>query len=936
MNSRPFAALLALLPVLLMAQAAPRNDDRAATDSAESPKPVADEKSAKNSEKKNSDGTLMLEAYQVTGSRIPKLAGQASTTPVFSFTAEDIKLYGASTLSDFRRMITQLGATSAGNDWTTFIGSGPSTALENRTSFSLGGLNFLGNNLGGVTLVLVDGRRLAKSGQSFSGQGNLEDYDLNGIPLEAIERIDVLSGGASSIYGADAMAGVINVILKKNASYDNTTVNLRYDNTFRSDAAIMSGSVTQQLRRGKFQFSASVNYESGNALANRDRWYLATDDLMGAFGGEYDNRSSYVGAVWATSGNLPGLSVERAAIPAGSKGDSSVGSFGSAGAPLIYDGAKNRLYRNPYRARGVTTSLGYDFAPAFNVYGDFRLNERISSWQLIPSLGGYYPAYDYSFGFMVPAGKGGNPFGTAVMLNKQFTDLARQNKSTSRNPAATLGARGDFEAWTKWHYDTYLAWTRSEQISDAVNNFDLTKLANAYVTGNGPILLYDSAAGNPNPAGVLESYLNPAGNSERSDSTTYNFTLRGSVWQLPAGELQLVVGGEWLLNRSFFWSDPKSSFADYMLKGTVSRSDTALFTEMEVPLLSEKQNVPLVHALNVNLSARRDDYSDIGSATTPRVAVLLQPFSWLTLRASRSEGFMPPSLWNLNAPYYEFPYPLTVGQGTYYPLRDPLRNNEYLTGTINTFIVGHHDLRPMTSVSKNLGAVIDVRFVKGLSLGFDVTLTDVEDSIGGAEYQELINNFPTRVVRAPSTGGLPGKITKLDTSSVNSAGARSQSATVSLGYTNRNRWGDFSLQASYTVPWVSESRYSETSGVTVAELPKRVSGAVSWRRGPLSASVSAIYQSAFNYQPDALLFGVDYGYSGYIEWTPRLAYNFARDGREHRRSAGALNRLLADLEFSVSVPNVFDREPTLAQAGGQRFTGDPRGRRYVLDLTKKF
>jgi iron complex outermembrane receptor protein len=886
---------------------------------------VAQQDSDRPDQSQIKDGQLVLEKVEVTGSRLLQTAGQASITPVISISSEDFVRYGVSNLSDLRRAIPQLGPNTNGNEWITLEGNGPSNNLANRSSFSIGGLNLANSGVGGITLVLVDGRRLSKSGQSFSGQGNLEDYDLNGLPLEAIERIDILTGGASAIYGADAMAGVINVVLKKgDRSY--STASLRYDNTFSGDAAVKTAAVTTSVRRGKLSLLATVSYQQSNALASRDRWFTATSNLT-TFGGQYDNRSSYLGALLLPDGSA-------VAIPAGSRGTATAAAFAAAGTPAIYDGAEDINQTQPTRDRSVLIKADYDIASWFKPYAEVRVNEKASSFILYPYFGAYYPAYDISYGLYIPAGVAGNPYATDVQLNKIYRDLPQINVSTSRNPSFTLGAEGDFHAWRDWHYDTYYSWNRSDQNFDGSSGFDQAKVGAALAAPNAPLLVYDSAAGNPNGAGVLESLMAASWSRERSDTSTFNFSVRGSVVTLPAGDLQVVGGAEWLGNRSLFRNDPDNGFSAFLLSGVISRDDRAVFAETQIPLLSDKQHIPLVNLLEANASIRHDDYSDVGGATTKTFAGLFRPFSWLTLRGSRSEGFKPADLWDLYAPYFLFPYPTSVGPGQYTMISDPERGGEQVVGTINTFIVGDPTLKPTTSVSKNAGVVLDVPFVRGLSFAVDFTKTDIRNAIGSVDDQTLVDYFPSHVIRAASTDGQPGKIIAINTSNVNTASYETESVSYTIAYQRMTKWGNLSLQGTFTNPTLTRSRYNAAAALTEAWLPQRASGTLSWVRGPLGLSLSTVYQSSFNIYPAYLANGYDDSYPSYIEWNPGATYDFGR--ARGMGGNGFWSKALKDMQVSTTIVNVFNHGPSLAQAALGHLSEDARGRRYVIELKKKF
>ena len=119
---------------------------------------------------------------------------------------------------------------------------------------------------GANTLVLVDGRRIAKTGQ----RGVVEAYEMTGLPLSAVERVEVLLDGGSAIYGSDAVAGVINIITRKD--YTGSEAEFGIDNTFDGDAALKTYGLSTGHRAGRLSMRASATYEEQNAMARADRW----------------------------------------------------------------------------------------------------------------------------------------------------------------------------------------------------------------------------------------------------------------------------------------------------------------------------------------------------------------------------------------------------------------------------------------------------------------------------------------------------------------------------------------------------------------------------------------------------------------------------------------------------------------------------------------
>ncbi|MDB6115325.1 MAG: hypothetical protein JWQ62_2270, partial [Lacunisphaera sp.] len=263
-----------------------------------------------NDPSKVEQGKLVLDKVEVTGSRIRGLLGEADFSPVTSFSRQDIERVGVTSIGELSRLIPQaystnsydgigFGGQSQGNV-TTGDGSNASAVVTSRSTINLRGLGI------GSTLVLVNGRRLPSTGVIRGNNAG----DLSGIPVSAIERIDVLTDGASAIYGSDAVGGVINVILRK--SYNGTEINLTYENTFDSDTAVRTATITHSINQGKLSLMLSARWQDRHAFAAVDRRFSATDNWV-SLGGtstvtafNAGGFSTTAGVVSVASGTLPG------------------------------------------------------------------------------------------------------------------------------------------------------------------------------------------------------------------------------------------------------------------------------------------------------------------------------------------------------------------------------------------------------------------------------------------------------------------------------------------------------------------------------------------------------------------------------------------------------------------------------------------------------
>ncbi|MBI2250669.1 MAG: TonB-dependent receptor, partial [Brevundimonas diminuta] len=334
------------------------------------------------------EGKLVLDKYEVTGSRIRSLLGSADINPVVTFGRAEIERAGVTSVGELSRLIPQaysqgsyegigFGGQQQGTS-TTGDGSLASATDTARSTFNLRGLG--GQN----TLVMINGRRVARTGVI---RGN-DASDLTGIPVSAIERVEVLLGGASAIYGSDAVGGVINIILRRN--YSGGELALSYENTFSSDTAVRTATLTYGITKGKLELQLSATAQDRNAFAAVDRRFSATDDwsTRGGTTSFSSTANSFVaggivtgaGIVQAQSGNLPGTTSPFAIIPdnAGTaplpaSAYVSVVSNSPGGVPAYTgDRAKYVNLISPQQNYSASMRANYRLSPLHDIYFEAR------------------------------------------------------------------------------------------------------------------------------------------------------------------------------------------------------------------------------------------------------------------------------------------------------------------------------------------------------------------------------------------------------------------------------------------------------------------------------------------------------------------------------------------------------------------------------------
>jgi outer membrane receptor protein involved in Fe transport len=781
------------------------------------------------------DEAVQLDAVEVTGSRIRLNAGEAPAVPVFTLDRIQLEQLGVNRIADIRQAIPQLAPAVGFND--NLSNGGPSRGQQVSTSFNLRGLG------GNSTLLLIDGHRVPHSGQEApGGAGGREDFNVDGIPVGAIERIEILTQGASAVYGSEAIGGVVNIILKKN--YTGAELSINYDNSFDKDVGDTSISLTAGLRTGKLRTFLTASWEHQNAMMSRDRWFSATSDST-VFGAAaqpaflLQQPPAGAGLIASTNApqnagqaNLPGLASNFVIIPAGSRGNSTLANYTTGAYPTRYDPANYSTLIDPARRRSFVIKGDYELAPWAQAYAELR-------WSRFEN---FYTATPVTFlSQSLPAGYVGNPFGQAVFLRKVFYDLpSPQMNSFQENSGLVLGLRGSLPEGIlrNWRYDVSASFARNtifdDQIANGFNSALLTAAINNVDPTKRPILAYDSTAGDPNPAGLLASLMPTFDHRDITDVDQYSLQADGSLWTGWAGDIKGAFGGEAAKESVHFHRDTGDSALGFALTKPFARRTTAAYAEVRVPLLSEKQQLPLFHRVEISGAIRAENFSDIGGHNSRQYSGIFQPINWFTFRISRAEGFKTPKLYDLLAPVTTGTATLTTTSN----VRDTLRGGELVLGTVNTVSGGQPHLKPETSVSKTGGIVVDVpgKWFKGLSVSVDYWQTYYVNKIGSASRQVLIDYFPERVTRGAKLTSDPanyaGLITGFDTSNLNLASQKARGLDYQVSYQRRFIFGQIMSSIGYTDPnvIVTQSTPAAVPTSTFGQLPWRLSGSLFWSR----------------------------------------------------------------------------------------------------------
>jgi iron complex outermembrane receptor protein len=612
----PFAVSAALMPTIAQSQDTPSDDE--------------------------------LDVVTVTGSRIPRSSEVEGASPVLTIDRAAIEATGLTSVGD---ILFNIAASDGGALRNVTTGTNGSDGTQNISLRGLGATR---------TLVLVNGRRWVTSGIT-----NAAVVDLNSIPISVIERIEVLKDGASAIYGSDAIAGVINVITRKN--FDGAEANVYLGAYTKGDGFQQSYDFTVGSNGDRWNAVVSLAYQDQEPVYAGDREISSVPSFGGgdlASGGIFGSGSN-------AGGNFTRCATALAPTASGFRTCTPV-----AGGPFTLnrgeDGRQATDFRRfiSYTTDGSGSSDRYNFAPVnyllqpisrFNIYGQasLRLTDRInanaqavyvkrdSNQQLaeVPLTMDTRGLNGPQWAFAPTAGNVFNPFGQDLR-GANFRSLAvgpRKPYFDNDNTAITLSLDGSFDlAGRDMYWDvgySYLDSRTSTRSENFINLFNLQRAvgnsrrnpvtgtlecldgAGAVITGCVPFNLFGGAdlglaAGVISQAeyDAMINYISYTTNdSEEMTTKDYFANLSGSIVDLPAGPLGFAVGLEH--RRTAYNSSPdalvagggsSSNFTE-PTSGNVNVDE--IYAELNVPILAD---IPGFKLLELNLAARKSDYESSG------------------------------------------------------------------------------------------------------------------------------------------------------------------------------------------------------------------------------------------------------------------------------------------------------------------------------------
>lgn len=825
----------------------------------------------------------------VTGSRLPVSsidirAGTVVSTPAPVTIIPRLKIEesGVSTLSELTSHISQMPY-------------GPPTVSENSAQFAeLRGLG------AGPTLVLVNGRRTLPSATSVAWDA----FDLNSIPLGIVDRVEILSDSASAVYGADAIGGVINIVLRNHDTVP--FVDLHYGGA-DGGADERRATFGMGYEVGRLQGSVVFDEFRRGALlgSERDRW--RNQDYR-RFGGEdWRSIASNPGNVSSVDGeNLPGLPSPAAAIPSGSSsGHLTTDDF------LATAGMQNKVSDYQYWAivpevQRHTGSVTANFSPTDDITAFSEILYARSEF--------VYPVEPSQRALSVPAQNPFNPFGTDVIVNYQFSGLGpRRSYYASELARSTAGLRGNSGSW---NWEVSALRLEDHMRREAPNAINMAMVTEAlYATDISQAL---NVFEGPGGSAALLATMEKPGSISRASSrgTITSFILRGPLWSAPAGDLDFVTGAE---------VSESDQFLDDALSLDAGRTVKSLFAEARLPVVEGFAGARWIPRLMLTAAARYDEYSDFGSTFNPQFGAVWRPQPDLALRASFGTSFRAPSLFDLNAPQTTFPNLMVP---------DPRRGESFSSVTFVTG--GNADLRPSEGRSLIAGFTWSPLTRPEWQLSGNYWRVALDERVSSFQYRTLVTNetlYPERVVRAPPTAedvakGQPGALTLVDVTRLNFGSIETDGVDISGKYAFPVKRGG--VAASITATWVHRYDIIDVPGTeatnrvgvanaygTIARW--RGSTTVSWQHAGLSVSATARYTAGYR---DTNAFGVAVD--------RRVSSDLLCDAQA-RFEASTLFPKYAGWVGTLGISNLFDDEPPFVLMSGTNGFDNKQG-----DLRQRF
>lgn len=724
-----------------------------------------------------------IERVSVTGSRILR-EGAEAPSPVTIISGEDLLATGAisigEALNDLPALANTFSLANAGN------------------SIGTAGLNIL--DLRGMgtdrTLVLVDGKRHVASS---SGTASV---DVNSIPTAWVESVEIITGGASAVYGADAVTGVVNFRLKKNITGMDLSITKGYAAEGPYDNDKITFSFGQDFDGGRGNFGVSVSHSRQDGMNATDR--AQTRSPKGGVSNPLDGDSTDANGVHIHDGIPDRVILDNTGwfddsingnfyVYDGDTGDAEWFIFNQDGSVRpqnlgttysdwgrctdcdVLDLQRYNELQPTFKSLNINFKANYDLTDNLNVYSEVKFGKVEADAIGQPSF------FEYGAGFTITRdnayvdqslldvmdANADLGYGDSVRVHRFMEDSGRRNEEVEREQTRfVIGLEGTVAQ--DWDFDVYATYGKTEGTQIATGNPITDRLrqsVDAIRLDSGEIVCRDEAAraegcipttifgfGNIDPAAAAWFNTVSTSTTEIQQTVVSGSITNGDLFELPAGSVGFALGAEYRKEESDSVPDAfAATGATFLTSLQEEHGDfdvTELFFETTIPLLAD---MALVQDLGLDVAVRYADYSTIGAATSWKAGVNWTVTDEFRVRATLSEAIRAPNITELFGPvnqtFFNINDPCEAGRP-----QDPVRiaNCAALgipvdfpaiatVASIEGLAGGNPDLNEEESESFTYGLIYQPDFIDGFVITVDYWEIDIDDAIDSIDAQDILD-----------------------------------------------------------------------------------------------------------------------------------------------------------------------------------------------------
>lgn len=637
--------------------------------------------------------TAKVERIEVTGSRIQR-QDMETASPVTVIDAAAIKAEGFTSVDQMLQVQTSMAGAA--------VGSSTNNGADGVAQVDLRGMGSQ------RTLVLVNGRRMVNS-----GSGADSSVDLNSIPVAMIARVEILKDGASAVYGSDAIAGVVNIITKKD--FEGFQFDVNGSGTDKGDGE--NGDVSML-----YGFNTDGgNYTFGAAYADRRGVVQSDRDWTAPGSSSFVPQGGLVGNVLDANGQ-PVLDAK------GNNVKEVKTNQGQSWAPLDngYDFTQDSFYQTPNERRSLFANMTQELGNDVVLTADALFTNRRSNQQLAPQPGditldvcavgeiGNCVNLDNS---MAAAGivSRTDVYGDEVVdyrrrMNDVGPRIYSQNTDTWRMSAGLAGA---LDVHTGMNWDVSYTYGKNKAETAVANSINASKMENSIYADQDSWFSGDPIS---SVQGDDVSYTEESNGG--NEQQTLSAGLNGELFDLSAGAVGFAIGAEYRRESGFYNPDPIVVAGE----STASQQDPTDGNYNVVSIFQEV-SVPFTEKLTGEFALRLDDYSTFGKATTWKIGLTYEATDDLMVRGVAATGFRAPSISELYA----------GNSGSFDYLVDPW--GQELDEQIEVNRTSDPELKPEESESYTAGLVYSPSYVDGMSVTLDYWRFKVTNAIARLDTQ---------------------------------------------------------------------------------------------------------------------------------------------------------------------------------------------------------